>query len=106
MSTDVHVHVHIHQEPDGLTPRVEVLETQVGVIDEQILALNAKVEEYNEDVTARVQALEDAIAANDPVAIQAALDVLKATVDAGVAGVGDADGDGNPAPAPEPEPTP
>lgn len=97
MTNDVHIHVHIHTEPDGLTPRVTALEATVGEIDEQIVALNAKVEEYNQDVTARVAALEEAIAANDPVAIQAALDTLKGTVDAGVAAVGDGDGDGNPA---------
>lgn len=74
----------------------------MGVIDEQITDLNAKVEEYNEDVQAKIAALEAAIAENDPVAIQAALDTLKGTVEAGVTFVGDADADGNPGTTPTP----
>lgn len=92
------MHVHIHDEPDGLTPRVTALETQMGVVDERILALNAKVEEYNQDVQAKIEALRAEVEANNPTPAElAALATLEATVSAGVDLVGDGDGDGNPA---------
>lgn len=94
------IHLHFHDGADEA--RVTALEEQVGQIEDDLVALNARVTEYNEDVVARVTALEAAIAANDPVAVQAAVDALKATVEAGVSFVGDADADGNPAVVPTP----
>lgn len=96
------IHIHIHDGADE--DRVAALEEQVVTLKDDVLALNAKVEEYNQDVLAKVGAIQAALDAADIPGAQAALATLAATVDAGVAAVGDADGDGNPAPAPAPEP--
>ena len=69
-------------------------------VQTELTALKASVDEWVEDITARVAALEASQGEFTPEG-QAAFDALKAAVDAGVAGVGDADADGNP-PAPTP----
>jgi outer membrane murein-binding lipoprotein Lpp len=94
-TTDVHIHVHVHNEPDGLAARVTALEEQIMTVAEDLNALNAQVTEFVEDVNARVAALE-AAQGEFTAEGQVAFDALKATVEGGVAGVGDADGDGNP----------
>lgn len=68
-------------------------------VESDLAALSATVTEFNEDIAAKVAALEAAQGEFTP-AGQAAFDALKATVDAGVAAVGDADADGNPPSAP------
>lgn len=91
----MHIHVHIHNEPDGLAARVDALEAQIMSVAEDLNALNAQVAEFVEDVNAKIAALE-AAQGEFTVEGQAAFDALKATVEGGVTGVGDADGDGNP----------
>lgn len=70
----------------------------MGEIKDQVDALTAQVTEYNQDVTAKVKALSDAIGDNPPGPIRDALVALKDAVSAGVSFVGDADQDGNPEP--------
>ena len=71
-------------------------------VAENLAALQATVTEFNEDIAAKVAALEAAQGEFTPEG-QAAFDALKATVESGVTLVGDADGDGNPAtPVPDP----
>lgn len=75
-------------------------------VAEDLAALTAAVNEWREDIAARVAALE-AAQGEFTVEGQAAFDALKATVDAGIGETGDADADGTPpAPTPEPEPEP
>lgn len=93
---EIHVHIHIGDEA-----RVTALEEDVARVDEELTALNVKVTEFNEDIAAKVAALEAAQGTFTPEG-QAAFDALKATVDAGVTAVGDADEDGTPATPPPP----
>ena len=72
-------------------------------VESDLAALTATVTEFNEDIAAKVAALE-AAQGEFTVEGQAAFDALKAAVEAGVTFVGDADGDGNPAPAAPPVP--
>ena len=97
MEHDIHVHIHIHEAPDDTEERLTALEGRVMSVESDLVTLNAEVTEFIEDVSARVAALE-AAQGEFTVAGQAAFDALKATVDGGVAGIGDADADGNPAP--------
>lgn len=100
MREDVHVHIHLGVEES----RVEALEEQMVSVESELNDLKVAVDEWIEDIAARVEALEAAQGEFTPEG-QAAFDALKASVDAGVAATGDADGDGTP-PAPEPEPVP
>lgn len=93
---DVHVHVHVHIHRGDET-RLTTLEEQIVTITEDLAALRATVTEFNEDIAAKVAALEAAQGTFSPEA-QAAFDELKAAVEAGVTMVGDADADGNPLP--------
>jgi hypothetical protein len=102
MSQDIHVHIHLAS--DELVARVALLEEQIMSVETDLNALTAAVDEWREDIAARVAALE-AAQGEFTVEGQAAFDALKASVDAGVATTGDADADGNPAPPPPP-PTP
>jgi hypothetical protein len=88
------IHLHFHRGADEA--RVAALEDEQVTIVEDLTALTATVTEFNEDVAARVAALEAAQGTFTPEQ-QVAFDALQATVLAGVAGIGDADGDGNPA---------
>jgi len=94
---DIHVHIHLSDEP-----RINALEEQIVSVAEDLTALTAAVTEFNEDIAAKVAALE-AAQGEFTVEGQAAFDALKATVEAGITAVGDADQDGTP---PPPEPTP
>lgn len=94
------IHIHIHDGADEA--RVTAIEEQLVSFADDVTALNAKVEEYNQDVLAKIAAIQGALDAADIPGAQAALATLTATVDAGVGAVGDADGDGSPAPAPSP----
>lgn len=100
------IHVHIHLASDELQAKVAELEELIMSVETELNALNAAVVEWREDITARVAALEAAQGEFTPEG-QAAFDALKATVESGIAEVGDADADGTPAPPPPPpEPTP
>jgi uncharacterized coiled-coil protein SlyX len=94
---EIHIHIHLSDEP-----RLDTLEERIVSVADDLTALNAQVTEFNEDIAAKVAALEAAQGTFTPEG-QAAFDALKATVDAGVAAVGDADQDGTP---PPPPPTP
>jgi len=89
-TTDLHIHIHVGDEA-----RVTALEERTLSVETDLVALQATVTEFNEDIAAKVAALEAAQGEFTP-AGQAAFDALKATVQAGVAAVGDADADGNP----------
>jgi hypothetical protein len=89
-STDLHIHIHVGDEA-----RVIALEERTLSVETDLTALQTTVTEFNEDIAAKVAALEAAQGEFTP-AGQAAFDALKATVDAGVTAVGDADADGNP----------
>jgi F0F1-type ATP synthase epsilon subunit len=97
MDHDIHVHIHVHEAPDNTEERLAALEGRLMSVESDLVTLTAEVTEFIEDVNARVAALE-AAQGEFTVAGRAAFDALKATVDGGVAGVGDADADGNPAP--------
>lgn len=94
------IHIHIHDGADE--DRVQALEERILSVEADLTALTAKVTEFNEDIAAKVAALEAAQGEFTPEG-RAAFDALSAAVNAGVAAVGDADADGNP---PTPEPTP
>jgi hypothetical protein len=102
MSQDIHIHIHL--VPDELTGEVAELRELIMSVETELNALTAAVDEWREDIAARVAALEAAQGEFTPEG-QAAFDALKASVDAGVATTGDADADGNPVPPPPP-PTP
>lgn len=93
--TKIELHVHVHEGADE--HRVELLEEKVMTVASELEALTAAVTEFNEDIAAKVAALESA-QGEFTVEGRAAFDTLKATVDAGVTAVGDADEDGNPPP--------
>ena len=72
-------------------------------LQSDVEALNAKVTEYNEDVQAKIAAvqteldtLKGEIGPGGVAGVQAAINALSTTVAAGVSAVGDADADGNP----------
>lgn len=92
----MHVHIHLSDEP-----RIDDLEAQIVSVAEDLTALTAAVTEFNEDIAAKVAALEAAQGNFTPEG-QAAFDALKATVEAGITAVGDADQDGTPPPPPTP----
>ena len=73
------------------------LEERTLSVETDLVALQATVTEFNEDIAAKVAALE-AAQGEFTVEGQAAFDALKAAVATGVAAVGDADADGNPPP--------
>jgi len=89
---NVEIHIHIHRADEA---RITALEEQIMSVASELAALAATVTEFNEDIAAKVAALE-AAQGEFTVEGQAAFDDLKATVAAGVAAVGDADADGNP----------
>lgn len=91
------IHIHIHDGADE--DRVTAIEEHLVSVASSLAALQATVTEFNEDIAAKVAALQ-AAQGEFTVEGQAAFDALKATVDAGVAAVGDADADGNPPPTP------
>lgn len=93
------IHIHIHDGAD--TARVDELEERIVTVESELNDLNVRVTEFNEDIAAKVAALEAAQGEFTPEG-RAAMDALKATVDAGVTAVGDADADGNPATPPTP----
>jgi len=95
---DLHtdVHVHVHNRKGASKRRVRLLEEKVMGIVENLTALQTTVAEFNEDIAAKVAALE-AAQGEFTVEGQAAFDALKAAVESGVVAVGDADGDGTPA---------
>lgn len=82
--------------------------------NDRVLAVTARVNEYNEDVTAKlnqlrsdIEALRAEVEAGRPAAeelsrVNQSLFDLENSVGAGVSAVGDADGDGFPAPVVEP----
>lgn len=87
------IHLHFHRGADEA--RVAALEEQLVTVASDLVALQATVTEFNEDIAAKVAALE-AAQGEFTAEGQAAFDALKATVEAGVTFVGDADADGNP----------
>jgi len=89
------IHIHIHDGADE--DRVAELEDRILTVADDLTALTAAVTEFNEDIAAKVAALAAAQGEFTPEG-QAAFDALKATVESGIAAVGDADGDGTPAP--------
>jgi hypothetical protein len=89
------IHIHIHDGADE--DRVVAIEERVLSVETDLTALTASVTEFNEDIAAKVAALE-AAQGEFTVEGQAAFDALKAAVESGVVAVGDADGDGTPAP--------
>lgn len=99
------LHFHFHEGDPQLEARVTQLEETVATAAEQLTVLQTQVTEWVEDINAKLDQLEQAQGNLNPEA-QAVFDSLKATVEAGVAAVGDADADGNPATPPPPEPTP
>lgn len=75
------------------------LEGAVVSLRDDLVALAATVTEYNEDVQAKLAALQAQIdAVGNPAELQAAFNELSTAVTAGVTAVGDADADGNPPP--------
>lgn len=97
MATTPELHVHIHVVPDELAQTVQQQGEMIVSVASDLVALQTTVTEFNEDIAAKVAALE-AAQGEFTVEGQAAFDALKATVEAGVAMVGDADQDGNPPP--------
>jgi len=96
--TEVEVHLRVRlRVPDGVSVHeFNSLKETVVSIQQQLEDLTATVTEFNQDIAAKVAALEAATGEFTPEQ-QTAFDNLKAAVQAGVAAVGDADGDGNPA---------
>lgn len=99
------LHIHVHVTPDEMVDRVATLEETIMSVETDLNALTAAVDEWREDIAARLDQLEAAQGEFTPEG-QAAFNALKASVEAGVNAVGDADADGNPVPPPPPEPTP